>query len=128
MGKGGGEWCVYVCSPSLDQSLVDDAPEELSGDLQLLVRKLGEELVLVKHVLEHTSEHLLQREWRGGPGWRTGWETGSRDGVGDRTGGSHRYIHTVTIATTILTLSLLLAEPLNCFSVCRSWSTVMLPW
>ena len=53
---------VCVCSPSLDQSLVNDAPEELSGDLQLLVRKLGEELVLIKHVLEHTSEHLLQRE------------------------------------------------------------------
>ena len=95
---GGGEWCVYVCSPSLDQSLVNDAPEELSGDLQLLVRKLGEELVLIKHVLEHTSEHLLQREWHGdrvgvqvegrvgerrrGPAWETG-------------GGSHRYIHTL---------------------------------
>ena len=73
---------VCVCSPSLDQSLVNDAPEELSGDLQLLVRKLGKELVLIKHVLEHTSEHLLQREWHGGTRWGQGGGPGRGTGGG----------------------------------------------
>ncbi len=34
-----------------DERVLDDAPEELSGDVELLVRILGEELVLLKQVL-----------------------------------------------------------------------------
>ena len=58
--------CVMWCPPSLDKPLVNDAPKELPCDLQLLVRELGEKLVLIKHVLQHASEHLL---W----GWGWGW-------------------------------------------------------
>ena len=42
--------------------MFDDPPKQLSGDLQLLLGELGEELVLLKHVTQHAHVEVLQ--WR----------------------------------------------------------------
>ena len=52
--------------------MLDDASEELAGDVQLLLRKLGEELVLFKHVSQHAHKQVLReggREEREGGKW-----------------------------------------------------------
>ena len=61
--------------------MLNDAAKELAGYLQLLLRELGEELVLLKHVPQHTHKEVLCRRGED-VGEGGGGEVGGGEGRG----------------------------------------------
>ena len=50
---------------SRDKAMFDDASKEFASDLQLSLWEPREELVLLKHVLQHTHKQVLRQTRQG---------------------------------------------------------------
>ena len=73
-----------MCFGSRDLSVLNDATKELASYLQLLLRELGKEFVLLKHVPQHAHKEVLCRRRGGERRGGRGGGRGSREEEGRR--------------------------------------------